>query len=105
MKMSGHFDVKTNMFIATCSQTLSVSNREILAESNANCFTANLDAKLRFEEVSTSVQHLLGYDLIRDRFYGKSLYELICPQSLSIVSQRHTQGELSLVVVSVLLSA
>ena len=91
--MSGHFDLKTDMFIATCTQILSVSNRDILSEITDNCFTSIHDTSLKFEECSTSVERTLGYSLCNDGFEQKSLYELLSPDSLKVVAERHSQSK------------
>lgn len=91
IRMSGHYDKKTDLYIATCTQILSVSNREILTGISADCFTSIHDSKLTFQLISMDVKNLLGYDLNEDSFETKSLYELLAPESLNLVKERHLQ--------------
>ena len=94
IRMSGHFDARTALFVATCTQILSVSNREILSNISASCFTSVHDKKLNFQEVSFDVENLLGYSLDDDGFGAKSLYHLIAPESLEVIKNRHLQSKL-----------
>lgn len=91
IQMSGHYDQKTDLYIATCKQILSVSNREILTGISADCFTSIHDSKLKFQEISLSVENLLGYNLDEDCFETKTLYELLAPESLKLIKERHLQ--------------
>lgn len=91
IRMSGHYDIKTSLFVATCAQILSVSNREILTNISADCFTSVHDKKLGFQEISFDVENLLGYDLSEDDFNNRSLYHLLAPESLKVVKERHMQ--------------
>lgn len=91
IRVSGHYDTKTALFVATCEQILSVSNREILSNISADCFTSVHDKQLGFQEISFDAENLLGYDLSEDDFSTKSLYHLLAPESLKIVRDRHMQ--------------
>ena len=93
IQMSGHYDQKTDLYIATCKQILSVSNREILTGISADCFTSIHDSKLKFQEISLSVENLLGYNLDEDCFETKTLYELLAPESLKLIKERHLQSK------------
>lgn len=89
IKMTGHFDVKTKLFFATCTQILSVSNRELLVSLSSDCFTSIHDSTLKFKEIDTNIENLLSYDLLMDDFKNKSLYEIISSEYLSLVKERH----------------
>lgn len=91
IKMTGHFDSKIDLFVTTCAQILSVSNREIMTNLSADCFTSVHDTNLHFLEISTSVEYLLGYDIILDNFCSKSLYEILSPECLQLIKGRHLQ--------------
>lgn len=91
IKLTGHFDAKTDLYIATCIQILSVSNRDIMPSISADCFTSVHDHCLGFQEISTNVENLLGYNLNDEDFGSKTLYELVSPQSLALIKERHLQ--------------
>jgi hypothetical protein len=91
--MTGHFDAKIDLYVATCAQILSVSNREVMTTLSAECFTSVHDTKLGFQEVSTSVECLLGYDPVWDDLKTMSLYQLVASESLQIIKERHLQSK------------
>lgn len=91
IKVTGHYDTKTDLYIARCTQILSVSNREILTGISADCFTSVHDSRLEFQEISTDAENLLGYNLDEDDFEHKTLYELLAVESLTLIKERHVQ--------------
>jgi len=91
--VSGKYDSKIGLYVATCTQTLSVANRELIANLSAECFTSIQNVMLGFQEVSTSIECLLGYDPLSDNLYNMSLYQLVAPENLQLIKQRHLQSK------------
>jgi len=71
---------------------LSVSNRELLTAYNAECFTSMHYLDLKFIQLDEAAESLLGYSFLTDDMFNKSLYELLCPESLITVAERHRQS-------------
>jgi len=90
-KLTGHFDSITETYIANCVPVLSVSNRELLTAYNAECFTSMHYLDLKFIQLDEAAESLLGYSFLTDDMFNKSLYELLCPESLITVAERHRQ--------------
>lgn len=90
-KITGHFDEKTELFIATCVPVLSVPNREILTMYNADCFTSQHTLDLKFHQLDKSAESLIGYNIINDDMLTQSLYHLVDNESLNIISARHKE--------------
>ena len=80
------------MYIANCVPVLSVSNRELLTAYNAECFTSVHKLDLKFSQLDEAAESLLGYSFPADNMLNKSLYELLSPESLITVAERHKQS-------------
>ena len=89
-KISGHFDPVTNLYVAICTPILSISNREALPASNSMCFASSHRLNLQFHELSLNGQNILGYDS-KENISQRTLYELLSPESLTIIGDRHKQ--------------
>lgn len=79
------------MYIANCVPVLSVSNRELLTAYNAECFTSVHKLDLKFSQLDEEAESLLGYSFPADDMLNKTLYELLSPESLITVAERHRQ--------------
>ena len=71
-KVTGHYDSKTNMFLAKCFPILSPFNKDKLVSNDFKCFSTANNLNLGFKEFNFNTTSLIGYDL-RD-LAGHSLF-------------------------------
>ena len=91
-KMTGHFDILTNMFIAKCVPILQeVIIKKNVFEPDPTCFSILLKLTLKISELDVNCVNILGYE--KDELINKkSLYDLIEVKYLKVIKDHHKSG-------------
>lgn len=89
-KLNGKFDSQTDMFIFRCTPILSIGNRDSLISSEAKYFSSSHHTDLKFCELSQNGENILGYESKYVEFDQLSFYDIISPEYLRLIRERHS---------------
>ncbi|CAF0940765.1 unnamed protein product [Brachionus calyciflorus] len=88
-KVSGHYDLETELFVISCQPVLSINNRETLALCDTTCFRTTHKLNLQILDYSKNLSEFLGYAPNEFRDHKFNLYNLLSTDSIDIIVKRH----------------